>query len=149
MNVIYGHKRTAFTAPYFTAVTNLEQKYVQSVIQHYTAITETSVDRNVFTCTNNAWLSFRRISEHSEPLNTLWWTARLPSKTDEKYSTYCKSFIHAVKKIMAFPEAIFTKHPNPQTIFLEISRAKFQSKLSTNMERTGRNPFTPIRNVWL
>jgi len=38
---------------------------------------------------------------------------RLPSRTDEKCSTYWKTFIHAVKNIMAFPEAIFTELPTP------------------------------------
>ena len=70
-------------ALFVTAVTNLEQKYVPSVTPHYTAIGETNVgctDWNVFTCTNNVWLSLCRISENSEPLNTLWWTAFPPNR---------------------------------------------------------------------
>jgi hypothetical protein len=40
----------------------------------------------------------------------------LPSKSDEKCSAYWKTFIHAVKKITAFLEAIFTKLPTSQRI---------------------------------
>jgi len=66
---------------------------------------------------------------------------------DEKCSTYWKTFIHAIKKITAFLEVIFAKLPTSQTHFVEISRAKFKPKLSTNMESTGRNPSNPTCKV--
>ena len=64
-----------------------------------------------------------------------------------KCSAYWKTFIHAVKKSKEFPEAIFTKLPASQTHSVGIPRAKFQPKLSTNLERTGRNPFSALRKV--
>ena len=59
---------------------------------HYTAITGTNVDgtdRNVFTCTNSAWLPLCRISAKFKTIqHTL--VNRPPSKTDVKCSTYWK-----------------------------------------------------------
>lgn len=63
----------AFIARIFPVVTNLEQKYVQSVVPHYTAIGETNVDSmdtNLFTCPSDVWLPLCRIPENSESLST-------------------------------------------------------------------------------
>jgi hypothetical protein len=40
---------------------------------------------------------------------------RLPSKSDEKSSTYWKTFFHAIMKITALPEATFPKFPTSHT----------------------------------